>query len=463
MHKPLEKNFLGDVITSINQQQRQKLSLLEMKKGSPNRKVEPQVRFTSHHPQGHGKEGQIGSSDHQEDDKAEVHIIFQKDTHAAQVSSASQATSASKPCASLLSEYVASEGDRQLSPMSSSAKGKPRSHRVQWQQPRSLFYVNLSAAERAQGASQQRAHLWSHSCDSDKLVEKASLVVDECHKKPLSVNTERTAKCELKGVNCGHLHCSEERKCDTSAGSVKKNSNYSSSNNGSTKSESGNLDDNRGSKSRSHRRKEKKSAKSSEKESNACSHKASDTNDVVANASKTEVYCMLCGITLSKPQCFYSLGSLCTDGEFCETDSDDVNRHPVGDIDDEPPLVDIQSHHDTGYTSSDDFENESTFSKDLNTAWLQMHDKRETDSYDGDYESDSEETGLKPDTMSDKMALKPLASVGEPIAIKDYALREWKSDTPTSKAMKKVNCLSKGLLGWGRRIASVLGLTMFSS
>jgi len=36
------------------------------------------------------------------------------------------------------------------------------------------------------------------------------------------------------------------------------------------------------------------------------------------------------------------------------------------------------------------------------------------------------------------VALKPLVSVREPIAIKDYALREWKSDTPTSLAMKKV-------------------------
>ena len=192
--------------------------------------------------------------------------------------------------------------------------------------------------------------------------------------------------------------------------------------------------------SRSRRRKDRRSSGSSVKESNACSHRPSvGINDVVANASKTEVFCAQCGITLSKPQCFYSLGSLCTDGEVCETDSDDINRHPVGDIDDDPPMVDVQSHHDTGYTSSDDFDNDSTFSKELDPAW--SHDKRETDSYDGDYESDNEETGLKPDSMSDDKALKPLASVGEPIAIKDYALREWKSDTATSRAMKKVcNC-----------------------
>ena len=99
---------------------------------------------------------------------------------------------------------------------------------------------------------------------------------------------------------------------------------------------------------------QKKSAKSSDEESNICEHRAPDTNDIVANASKTEVFCMQCGITLPKPQCFYSLGSLCIDCEICETDSDDINRHPVVDIDMEPPLVESQSCNLEGSQDSGD-------------------------------------------------------------------------------------------------------------
>jgi len=453
LQRTFERNFLGDVISCINQQQRQKLSPSEMKKASPKEKNEPKVLFTLHHPQNDGKEGQISGCE--EEDSAEVRIEFSKDegggngkcaahdlskTNSKMNAQPGAATKPEiKPGASYLSECSAAEGEKQLSPMSS-AKLKTIFHPPKWKQPRSIFSVSPLPAERAQGATQQREPLWAHSCNSNKLLEKAG--VDECLKKPLSVKSEGTDK--LKEVNCAHLDCNSDGKCETSVDCAEKIS-YSSSNNGSTKSDSNPLDNicsdslddiPRQSKSRLRRKKGKKSAKSSDKELNACSHKASDATDIVANASKTEVYCKLCGITLSKPQCFYSLGSLCTDGEFCETDSDDINRHPVGDIDDVPPVIEIQSHHDTGYTSSDDFENESNLSKELRRAW--SNNRQESGSYDGDYETDNcEETTFSPEKMSDDMALKPLVSVGEPIAIKDYALWEWKSDTPTSRAMKK--------------------------
>ena len=412
--------------------------------------------FTLHHPQNDGKERQIAGC--REEDSAEAHIVFTKDEGDATRQCAAHTLSKTdskidaqpgaatkpeiKPGASYLSECSAAEGEKQLSSMSS-AKQKTVFHPPKWKQPWSLFYVSHLPTERAQGVTRQRELLWAHSCNSDKLLEKAG--VGESLKKPLSVKSEVTDK--LKEVNCVHLDCNSDEKCEPSVDCAEKIS-YSSSNNGSSKSDS-NPRDNicsdsvddilRQSKSRLRRKKGiKKSAKSSDKESNACSHKASDANDIVANASKTEVYCKLCGITLSKPQCFYSLGSLCTDGEFCETDSDDINRHPVGDIDDVPPVIEIQSHHDTGYTSSDDFENESNLSKELHPAW--SNNRQETESYDGDYETDNcEETAFSPEKMSDDMALKPLVSVGEPIAIKDYALWEWKSDMPTSRAMKKVN------------------------
>lgn len=449
---PVQRNFLGDVITSINKLQRQKSPGLEMKKvASPSKKAKPKVVFTPHRPQVHGKEG--SGLEHEDEDAAEARIVFYKDYEAANsINHGSQDTSTEAPTQasavtkpkfstsanSYLSEYVASENEKQLSP-TTSTKYRQRSFQVQRYQPQNLFSVPTG---RAQVASQQRPPLWAHSCHSDKIVEKAR--DKECHKIPMPVRSETANKFEGKDTGCNQPHCNLDGNCEKVMNSVKKMSTNSSSNNASVKSDSNPLDNNSDSldnilgesTSRSRRRKDRRSSRSSVKESNACSHRPSvGINDVVANASKTEVFCAQCGITLSKPQCFYSLGSLCTDGEVCETDSDDINRHPVGDIDDDPPMVDVQSHHDTGYTSSDDFDNDSTFSKELDPTW--SHDKRETDSYDGDYESDNEETGLKPDSMSDDKALKPLASVGEPIAIKDYALREWKSDTPTSRAMKK--------------------------
>ena len=444
----LEGNFLVDVITSINQQQKQSLSPLEMKKGSQKKThVETKVFFNkSHHPQNHNKEGEESRCSGEEvEDSAEAHVVFHKegDTNgkfAAQdlpkPKMSAQATTTSKSTASFLSEHTTS-GKKQVSSMST-FKQKIRSFRPQLQ-VRSLFCVRPSPTTEVQGTAQRLEQLWAHSCDSEKLEEKAGM--GECQKEPLSVKSKTADKFEFECVKCGHQHSGENG--ETSKSHVKT---YSSSNNRNVRADnnptsntySDSLDHILGeSKSRSHRKNERKSSKPSDQEvPDSCLH-TSNANDIVANASKTEVYCIKCGITLSKPQCFYSLGSLVADGEICETDSDDINRHPVGDIDDDRPLVEVQSHHDTGYTSSEDFENESNLSKEPGPAWA--HDKRETDSYDGDYESDNEETGVKSDKMSDDMALKPLASVGEPVAITDYALREWKSDTPTSRAIKKVN------------------------
>lgn len=423
-----------------------------MRKTSPEKKIEPRVLFTSHHSCVHGKEGQTSGCNCEEEDVPEAHILFGEDEGNNSNKQGHQDThtsSGSKPelnaGVSYLSEYVASDGEKQLSPMSN-VEEKPKSPRVIWHQPESFFRPSSLAARRAQVSSEQRPYLWAHNCNSSKIVEKAWS--GECCRKTVAVKSEIAEKCEEKETKYENSNCNNG-KCNSSIDSVAKTTRmYSSSENGSNKSDcsplgnicSDSLDDvlARGSRSRSRR---KKSVKSSDEESNVCKHRAPDTNDIVANASKTEVHCMLCGITLSKPQCFYSLGSLCTDGEICETDLDDINRHPVGDIDMEPPLVESQSHHDTGYTSSENFEDESNLSKELDSVWL--HDKRDTDSYDGDYESDSEDVGVKPVVMSDDMALKPLASVREPIAIKDYALQEWKSDTPTSLAMKKVHSIIK--------------------
>ncbi|XP_078366282.1 uncharacterized protein LOC144650473 isoform X2 [Oculina patagonica] len=445
-----ERNFLGDIITSINQRPSQKFREPIMKKGSPEKRIEPRVLFTAHHSPDQGKEGQSNGCHYEEEDTAEAHILFSKgeeESSGNQENQDSHTSGSPKPelkagtFVSYLSEDVAPEGEKQLSPMSTIVEEKPKTQRVQWKQPKSLFRPGMRRAQ----VSEQRPPLWAHGCNSSKLVEKAFSI--ECCKK--SVADEAAHKLEAKEII-------NNEKLNTSVDSVEKTmrSSYSSSDNGSNKSDSnplGNicsdsLDDvlARRPRTRSHR---KKAVKSSDEEPNVCTHKVPDTNDIVANASKTEVYCAQCGITLSKPQCFYSLGSLCTDGEICETDSDDVNRHPVGDIDMEPPLVENQSHHDTGYTSSENFEDESNLSKELDSVWL--NDKRETDSYDGDYESDSEVVDVKPVAMSDDMALKPLASVGEPIAIKDYALREWKSDTPTSLAMKKGYDSISALTGCG--------------
>ena len=420
-----------------------------MSKSSPKKAIVPRVLFTSHHSCVHGREGEASGCNCEDEDGPEARILFEdeginnsnnllrQETH----TSAGSRPELNK-AASYLTECVASDGEKQLSPMSR-VEEKPKNPRVIWHQPKSLLRPSRLAVREAQACLEQRPSLWSHHCNSSEIVEKARS--SECCRKTVAVKIEKAEKCEVREMKFENSNC-DNGKLDTSAhvGFAEKTTRtYSSSDNGSNKSDCGtwnnvfsdSLDDILA-KRPSNWSRRKKSRKSSDEESNICEHRAPDTNDIVATASKTEVFCMQCGITLPKPQCFYSLGSLCTDGEICETDSDDINRHPVGDIDMEPPLVESQSHHDTGYTSSENFEDESSLSKELDSVWLQ--DKRETDSYDGDYESDSEDAGVKPVVMSDQMALKPLASVQEPIAIKDYALQEWKSDTPTSLAMKKV-------------------------
>lgn len=449
LHSTLEGNFLVDVITSINHQQKQNSSPLEMRKG-PQKKihVEPKVLFKSHHPQNHNKEGEESRCSGEEvEDSAEAHVIFHKEgdtdgKFAGQdVPKPKMSTQAATASTSSVSEHTTS-GKKQGSSMSTAFRQKFRSLRPQ---VRSLFCVRPSRRTEVQGTAQRHEHLWAHSCDSEKLEEKASM--GECQKEPLSVKSETADKLKFKCVKCGHGQHSGGNG-EASKSHVKTSSNNRSvraDNNSTNNTCSDSLDHILGeSKSQSRRKSERKSSKPSDQEApDSCLHKVPSANDIVAIASKTEVYCIKCGITLPKPQCFYSLGSLVIDGEICETDSDDINRHPVGDIDDDRPLVEVQSHHDTGYTSSEDFENESNLSKEPGPSWV--HDKQETDSYDGDYESDNEETGVKRDKLSDDMALKPLASVGEPVAITDYALQEWKSDTPTSTAMKKVNTVLRVL------------------
>lgn len=421
-----------------------------MRKSSSEKKIEPRVLFTSHHSCVHDREGEASGCNCEDEDGPEACILFEgeginssdklkhQDTHTLTGSRPELNTGAQ-----YLTECVASDGEKQLSPMPN-VEEKPKNPRVMWHQPKSLF--RKSAISQAQACPEQRPSLWAHNCNSSEISKKA--LSSECCRKTVAVKIEKAEKFEEREMKFENSNC-DNGKLDTSVhvGSAEKTTcTYSSSDNGSNKSDCGSWNnvftdslDNILAKRPSNRSRRKKSAKSSDEESNICEHRAPDANDIVANASKTEVHCMLCGIILPKPQCFYSLGSLCTDGEICETDSDDINRHPVGDIDMEPPLVETQSHHDTGYTSSENFEDESNLSKEPDSVWLQ--DKRETDSYDGDYESDSEDAGVKPVVMSDDVALKPLASVREPIAIKDYALREWKSDTPTSLAMKKVQLI----------------------
>lgn len=433
----MRKNFLCDAITSVNKPRSQRSPLPEMKKATFSQKTtEPKVVFEKSNAQSPSKESEDCGPE--PDDKAEAKIIF----------------SDKNGTKDDLTEVTANiSASKDIESKASGAQSRPKASNKHVVKPQ-LYQINSSQTrpslfgERAGGAhavSHERKSLWSDSCLSENFVEKA--MDGEYQKKSVSMKSEAKEKYDLNESHSSLSHCELGEKCDSSIGSLnpfKKSPICSSSNNESFKGDCNLLDNNRDSldhilrdSRRKSRRKKDRISTSSEKESSsACSHRNSVVTDIVANASKTEVVCAQCGITLPKPQCFYSLGSLCTDGEFCETDSDDINRHPVGDIDDERPLVEVQSHHDTGYTSSDDFENEDTFSKELDQVW--SRDKRETDSYDGDYETDNEENAFKPDRLSDDKALKPLVSVGEPVPIKDYALREWKSDTPTSTAMKKV-------------------------
>ena len=187
-----------------------------------------------------------------------------------------------------------------------------------------------------------------------------------------------------------------------------------------------------------------KDGKSPSKEPVTCNHKNSDANDVVAQASKSEVRCILCGITLSKPQCFYSLGSLCTDDDICETTSDDINRHLVSDVDTNPPAAEGKGHPDTGYTSSDEFENESVFPKEEGS--ILSRKKQGTDGYDGDHESDSSLESLVLTQSSSEDEQKTLS-------IKEYTKQERtkRQEMAISQTIEKVcvfkilnNCKSCG-------------------
>ena len=162
-----------------------------------------------------------------------------------------------------------------------------------------------------------------------------------------------------------------------------------------------------------------------------CNHKNSDANDVVAQASKSEVHCILCGIRLSKPQCFYSLGSLCTDDDICETTSDDINRHLVSDVDTNPPAGDSKGHPDTGYTSSEELENESVLPKEVEA--ILTHKRRRTDGYDGDHESDSS-------FESFVFTLSSSEDEREAVSVKEYVKQETnkRQEMAISQTIEKV-------------------------
>ena len=162
-----------------------------------------------------------------------------------------------------------------------------------------------------------------------------------------------------------------------------------------------------------------------------CNHKNSDANDVVAQASKSEVHCILCGIRLSKPQCFYSLGSLCTDDDICETTSDDINRHLVSDVDTNPPAGDSKGHPDTGYTSSEELENESVVPKEVEA--ILTHKRRRTDGYDGDHESDSS-------FESFVFTLSSSEDEREAVSVKEYVKQETnkRQEMAISQTIEKV-------------------------
>ena len=162
-----------------------------------------------------------------------------------------------------------------------------------------------------------------------------------------------------------------------------------------------------------------------------CNHKNSDANDVVAQASKSEVHCILCGIRLSKPQCFYSLGSLCTDDDICETTSDDINRHLVSDVDTNPPAGEGKGHPDTGYTSSEELENESVLPKEVEA--ILTHKRRRTDGYDGDHESDSS-------FESFVFTLSSSEDEREAVSVKEYVKQETnkRQEMAISQTIEKV-------------------------
>ena len=417
-----------------------------MEKRLAQRSIELKVLSTSHHLQEQSKEKQKSNPKREQDDTEKAYVTTEdasdkffdsendtttkKPLHSTENSRESVASSPSSSTVTCIKLSQLSK------PFTFCLKPSPEDKRVDSRKARSIFYVDPPSTKGMQDAAHKHEYLWAHSCDEEKQAEKA--IERDSRKPPMSAKSGMEDNFEH--IEGGSLLCYETGK-DKSFKGFGKVGPPSSSKNQSIKDDDLSVNNNYCRQGKSCKRKERKSSKAiDQRESEACTHKVAKGNDIVSNASKSQVLCKLCGIKLSKPQCFYSLGSLCTDEEICETDSDDVNRHPVGDIDDFPLLAEPQSRQDTGYTSSDDFENDNRLSS-KECCSVREQNKPESDSYDGDYESDNDETGLLLDKMRDDMALKPVVSVGEPIPIKDYALQEWKSDTPTSRTMKKVQKL----------------------
>lgn len=422
------RSFLADVITSIDQQHHKHLCPVEMEKCLAQRSKEPKVLSTSPYVQEKSKEKQKSNPKCEQDDR-QNDTTTKKPLHSIENSTESVASSPSSSTVTCILKQLSK-------PFTHCLKPNPKDKGMDSHKSRSIFYVDLPSIQGSQDVPHKHGSLWAHSCDEEKQAERA--IERDSRKPPVSAKSSMKDNFEL--TEEASLLSNKTGRGKSSKGFGKVAPPWSSKNQ-SIKDDDFSVTNNYCRQGKSHKKKERKNSKpSDQRESEACTHKVPKGNDIVTNASKSQVLCKLCGIKLSKPQCFYSLGSLCTDGECCETDSDDVNRHPVGDIDDFPLLPEPQSHQDTGYTSSDDFENDNRSSmKECGS--VQEQNKAESDSYDGDYESDNDETGLRLDKMSDDVALKPVVSVGEPIPIKDYALQEWKSDTPTSRTMKKVQKL----------------------
>ena len=86
-------------------------------------------------------------------------------------------------------------------------------------------------------------------------------------------------------------------------------------------------------------------------------------------------------------------------------------------------------NHDTGYTSTEEMDTLSTVKTNLDTG-----------SYDGDSEYDSEEGSRLANILefSDEMVVRPQLSISELYPIEEYAQLEWKGETATAQAIRKV-------------------------
>ena len=134
---------------------------------------------------------------------------------------------------------------------------------------------------------------------------------------------------------------------------------------------------------------------------------------------------------------WYSLGSLCDDNhgfpnDVIKHDYAHTHGHELHKIDLESPL---ELHNDTGYTSPADIDTDSP---------ARENHEIETGSYDADYDSDDVEEnpepaivrGVEENNVDD--VVRPLSSIGEALAIDDYAKQEWKGETTVAETMRKV-------------------------